>query len=290
MNNLFEKFPVINYANNIGINLLTKLKFSESSFNNSSLFYPYTIKEGEKPDHVALNYYGDARYVWVVYMCNKTVDPYYEWPLDSSTFEQYMVKKYGSIANAINKTAFYRVSYQDDDRMLATSQFEDEGVYPSAVKKYWRPEVNEQGTTMFYVRKELNWVVETNKVISIDTNNSNSFSVGEIIKQSNTQGISATGSVKNIVSNTVFINHIEGQFFNTNNTISVITGQESGATANVQSITYVANTISNVEAVYWEPVSFYTYEDELNSSRKFIKLIDKAYIDNIEKEISDLVS
>jgi hypothetical protein len=287
MNNLFEKFPVINYANNISINLLTKVRFNDSAFNNSSLFYPYTIKEAERPEHVALNYYDDARYVWIVYLCNKTVDPYYEWPLDSLSFDQFITNKYSSTANAMSTTAFYRVSYKDDDRMLSPSQHSDISQYPAAVKKYWRPEVNEQGSTLYFVRKELDWAVETNKVINLEVNNSRSFVIGERVVQSNTSGTSAKGIVKAVSDSFIVINNIEGQFFNTNSTITAINGITSKTGSNVSNVYYIANTISDVEASYWEPVSFYTYEDEVNNSRKFIRLIDKAYVDTVEKEIAD---
>lgn len=35
-------------------------------------------------------------------MVNDIIDPYYDWPLDQSVFDEFIVKKYGSLSNAYN--------------------------------------------------------------------------------------------------------------------------------------------------------------------------------------------
>jgi hypothetical protein len=64
------------------------------------LFYDYLIEENETAQEIASRYYGDAKLDWIIYLANKIHDPYYQWPMDSYTFELYIKKKYGSLAEA----------------------------------------------------------------------------------------------------------------------------------------------------------------------------------------------
>jgi hypothetical protein len=43
-----------------------------------------------------------------------------------------------------------------------------------------------------------------------------------------------------------------------------------------------------VEASYYEPVTAFTYEEELNESKLHIKILDKSYVGNIEKDMREL--
>lgn len=287
MNNLFEKYPVITYNDTVCLNILAKVKMNDTSFNNASIFYPYTIKDGERPDHVALNYYGDARYVWAVYMSNKTIDPYYEWPLDSDSFQSYIISKYGSYENAVDKTSFYRVAYAEDDRMLDGAAYD---ALTSNLKKYWRPVINDNGSTLFYVRKEQDLAVDTNKIVSIEVADVDGFVVGENIKQYSVSGnLIASGNIKSIQSSSLIIRHVEGAFAASGLTVGSVSGVTSQSSTTVTTATTLATPIPSDEFVYWEPITFYQYEDEINIGRKFIKLLDAAYIDKAEKEIQDLL-
>jgi hypothetical protein len=287
MNNLFEKFPVITYGDSVAINLFAKVKLSDTVLKNSSLYYPYTIKDGERPEHVALNYYGDARYVWVVFLCNKLVDPYYEWPLDPTSFDQHIINKYGSFENAVEKTAFYRVTYDNDDRILDQSLYQ---ALPARLKKYWNPVTDNNNTTLYYTRKQQELVVDTNKIVQFYVNNATSFTVGEIVKQSNTSGgLLGKAIIKNVESDRLIVKHVEGTFANTTGVIGNVVGSESSVNAAASNVTTLYTALDASEFIYWEPVSYYTYETELNTSRTFIKLIDSGYVDTIEKEIQDLL-
>lgn len=287
MNNLFEKYPVINYGGSISVNILAKVNITNSVLGDTTIYYPYTIKDGETPYQIAQNYYGDPRYVWLVFMSNKIVDPYFEWPLDNPTFEQHVIKKYGSLEKAIEKTAFYRVSYKDDDRMLNQSMYEAQ---PGYLKRYWKPVVNEAGTTLFYNRKDDELVVETNQIVELYVTNPQNFTNGENVLQSNTSGgLLGKGQIKSLESNRIIVQHIEGVFANTAGSVANVQGQESRATSALTNPTVLYTTLSAQEFVYWEPVSYYTYEDEVNTSRKFIRLIDSAYVDRIEKEMQELL-
>ena len=96
----FSKFPKITFMNQEIVNLSTVVGLhkliSEKTFN----FYNYNIEGNERPDHVAFNYYDDVRYSWLVLATNNILDPYWEWPIAGKPFNDWLKKKYGSLAVA----------------------------------------------------------------------------------------------------------------------------------------------------------------------------------------------
>ncbi len=47
--------------------------------------------------------YGSVDYIWLVYMANNIIDPYYEWPMNAQTFNDYMVDKYQAQSGRIGE-------------------------------------------------------------------------------------------------------------------------------------------------------------------------------------------
>lgn len=106
----FKNFPIVQYGQHDLRNIILKAKLARNLLDKFDNFYPYTIKEGERITEVSYNYYGSIDYVWLIMTCNDLVDPYYDWPLMQSEFEQYIIKKYGSaeVALNINNANYYR--------------------------------------------------------------------------------------------------------------------------------------------------------------------------------------
>lgn len=106
----FKNFPVVQYGNHDLRNIILKARLAKDLLDKFDNFYPYTIKEGETITEVAYNYYGSIDYVWLVMISNNLIDPYYDWPLTQSVFDQYIVMKYGSVEAAlnINNANYYR--------------------------------------------------------------------------------------------------------------------------------------------------------------------------------------
>lgn len=90
----FEYFPVVNYKGTRVRDITRRSQFIRKVTSNPYLFMPYTVKEGERPQDIALDYYGSVEYDWIVLMANNIIDPYYQWPLEESDFNKYLVDKY----------------------------------------------------------------------------------------------------------------------------------------------------------------------------------------------------
>ena len=103
----FKKYPTITYNNHLMRNIILKSQIVQEVFERFEVFYPYIIEDGERPDTISYDYYGDSDYWWVILMANKIVDPYYEWPLTHSELKGYIIKKYGSIPEAKSDIKHY---------------------------------------------------------------------------------------------------------------------------------------------------------------------------------------
>jgi len=90
----FQDFPIITYQGRRVRDISRRASFIRAVSNNPYVYYSYTVKDGERAEDIALEYYGSVDYVWLVYMANNIIDPYYEWPMDAQTFNDYLVSKY----------------------------------------------------------------------------------------------------------------------------------------------------------------------------------------------------
>lgn len=106
----FNTLNTINYQGKIAKNLLSRVKLTS---NKVLLFYDYVVEDDMRPDQVAYFYYNEANLAWLVLLCNTIIDPYFDWPLTTSQFNETMVKNYGSIAAAKSRVLHYVHTHQD---------------------------------------------------------------------------------------------------------------------------------------------------------------------------------
>lgn len=106
----FKNFPTVQYGQHSLRNVVLKAAFAKELLNSVDSFYPYTVKGDESPTLVSFNYYGSIKYVWLIFLANDIVDPYYDWPLSQVAFNEFVAKKYGSIEAAafISNAKYYR--------------------------------------------------------------------------------------------------------------------------------------------------------------------------------------
>lgn len=88
-------------------NIMSRFKIIEAFERQEAVYYDYSVKDGERADTIAFKYYGDVTLDWVVYLTNNIIDPQFEWPLSSAALNNFIVKKYGSIATASSQVHHY---------------------------------------------------------------------------------------------------------------------------------------------------------------------------------------
>jgi hypothetical protein len=58
------------------------------------------VKNGQRPDQISYDYYGDEQFYWIILQINKITDYYNEWPLSENELTEFVYKKYGGAAGA----------------------------------------------------------------------------------------------------------------------------------------------------------------------------------------------
>ena len=128
--NFFKYYPTIsevfqsngNYALTL-TNITAFVVIVQAVQKNVTILYPYKIREGERPDTVSNNLYGVPDYAWIVLILNQ-IFTLFDWPLTSDEFNNYIVEKYGSVANASTTYIYktydgYRVDFNTWSRLAA---------------------------------------------------------------------------------------------------------------------------------------------------------------------------
>ena len=110
---LFRPYPTIPYrvpgtTRNILVTDITR-RFSLVNFlkNSRVNFDEYHVQDGETPQGVAYDYYGNVTLDWLVLFSNEIQDPYFDWPLSEENFKSYVEQKYGSLQTAFQTVHHY---------------------------------------------------------------------------------------------------------------------------------------------------------------------------------------
>lgn len=77
-------------------NIFKRPKLREDITNAITAFNYYQVEDGERPDQVAEKLYNDSSLDWVVLITNNIISIKNDWPLDSQSFNNYLIDKYGS--------------------------------------------------------------------------------------------------------------------------------------------------------------------------------------------------
>jgi len=126
----FKYFPTINYdvrgvKNDRNIQYVTdilKRVRKRLDIVNRAYFEQYFVKDGDTPESLSHQVYGDSTLHWIILYGNYMTNPYYDWPLTYIDLKKFVIKKYGE-AN-INDTHHYEDAdgYEvDSDAPTATA-------------------------------------------------------------------------------------------------------------------------------------------------------------------------
>mgnify|MGYP003639748109 CR=1 FL=1 len=74
--------------------IFRRITFTDKTRNDPGSFETYFVTEGQRPEEVAGDFYGNPNLWWVVLLCNNIIDPIGEWPTSHgqivSTFNNYL--------------------------------------------------------------------------------------------------------------------------------------------------------------------------------------------------------
>ena len=292
----FDKFPTITYSNTTAVDITKRTALLERVSDNPYVFYPYEITSNERADQLSARYYEDQYKSWILYFSNKIVDPYYEWYLSQNEFTDFIVKKYGSYYDAESRIKNYRNNWLNQET-ISVSAFES---LAYSQKKYWEPNYGSSNRITGYSRKQVDWIINTNKIVSIAANSATyqaytdkqrDFVKDEICTIYFDQYHQGRGQVLLTSNSNITLQHLSGDFLASGEVVinanSYIYGHESTVNTKFIATTLIANNfIDGAEEVYWSPVTYLDYEIERNEFNKTIRVIDSSLkqtvVDNLK--------
>jgi len=115
MANYFRNLPKVRYDINGAepnkylnvTNIMKRISFKPAVIEDITDYYPYRVKDGERPDIISHQKYGTVAYAYLIMLINDIYDPLFDWPLTSQQFEKYLTSKYGSVSSAMGTTKYY---------------------------------------------------------------------------------------------------------------------------------------------------------------------------------------
>ena len=288
MSRFFDKFPLVQYTINkqlfseydIATNLLFRIGIiKEVMENNINAYYLYAVLDGERPEIIAEKVYGDAEAHWIILYANDIYDPYYDWPMDSRTFDKYIADKYGSIAWA-------QTNYHHYEKVITR---ENPAAQVTMVTSF---EVNDKKLTndvLSIIDYEINYNIGEPVFIGASYGD-NTYS-GTVMAWSNSNGYivlaNTTGAAKSYefligansaANGTVISTTVPSVPMDAYNTLVDTTDYAS----------YEVGGSTVREIISRNRVTYYDYELELNESKRLIKIIQPQYYNQIVSELNNL--
>ena len=123
-------------------NIFIRGKLRDDLQNTLTIFDKYVIKDGERPDNIADELYGDPGYDWVVLIVAEIKNLQNDYPLSSNQLYEYVAKKYGEEnVNAIKMYQTREIRDRCNRRILPAGITVD--------KNYTIPDPDEPGDIIF---------------------------------------------------------------------------------------------------------------------------------------------
>lgn len=280
----FEKLGLFTYSNTVCVDITKRTVIANTIQQDLWAYFPYEMKSQQRPDTIAYRYYKDSHCDWLVYLSNKTVDPYYAFPMADDTFNNFIVDKYGSLAAAQDLILWWDMNWYGSFEDQISQSFYD-STLPEQLKKYYEAVYGEETRILYYRRRREDWRASTNMIYYFGVSNTaGTFKVGEKLNLKDGNTYLSNSYVTFANSSQVTVQHVMGNV-SSNSVTQYISGTQSGATANVSLIVNVANNFPIAEQVYWSPTYAYDYEQGENERKKFIRLIDSKYKVQIAEKI-----
>jgi hypothetical protein len=272
--NYFNKIPTIVYDGQVAKNIMARAALSAETKSNKNAFYPYIMDGNDRADTLSNLYYDSPNYTWLIWMANDTIDPYYGMSLSEDDFVNHIISKYGSIEKAMRNTAFYRTTSDKETRLTIAGY----NSLPYRFKKYYEPVLDVNGSVSGYKRKTDLDITNTNMIVTMTLSTVNqNFTVGEEIQVDGTHYATVTLADGDIIT----CQHVNGGF----EVGDTIVGQDSNSSATITSVTTISETLAFTEAAYWEPISYFQHEREINEDKKQVMLLDIRYKGQAEAEL-----
>jgi len=98
----FSRFPLLVYDvkgnadYKLVTNILKRVKLRSGIRSGLFLYDSYDVKYGERPEDIAMKWFGSPQLHWVILMTNNITDRYHQWPMTQPALQTFLADKYGA--------------------------------------------------------------------------------------------------------------------------------------------------------------------------------------------------
>tara|TARA_Y100000310_G_scaffold297419_1_gene330422 strand:+ start:7712 stop:8602 length:891 start_codon:yes stop_codon:yes gene_type:complete len=291
----FRKFPLTRYDINkdentkVVVDILRRVAFTENFRNDFNSFHEYIVKDGETPEIVSYNLYGESGFHWILLLLNEMENPYFDWPLSEESLNNVISKRYSGKAFYFTEGGLH---FDKDTEVYVSSRGGTERKGTRGLVKEWDPTF----------KKLVLYSIE------------DSFLVDDIVSSTNTDGTTVTSTITRIVDiHGQAVHHFEdliggtasGNVLNPygsppdSDGLQVVVGQTGGthdghsyATTGAtfgNSILYAYVNSNDANVTEYTAVTNYTYEHNQNQEKRSIKVLNnnvlQTVIENFEERL-----
>jgi len=306
----FTKFPLTKYPflqnsevkQKAVVNIMKRVGFSPELKDQTEMFVEYEVKDGDTPEIIADKLYGDPEFHWLVLLFNDIIHPYYDWPMDNLTFENWIEKTYPGISLLLSgggsggaegagdgvdvKDMFSGKFIKNETIYHTDGKTNQEGAYYSlngeALVHSWDPDLSKL-TLKYYTR---------------------TFEEGDRIATGSTAGSRKIATVQRVTTTPNAVHHFDGrsgvtrdfEYLNplaeVNNETAVL-GSTGGVVESV--VKFYATNLGAYMGVCGDNsnnnvITIQEYQDEINNDKRNIKLLHPKYLNIIDTSLDNLLN
>lgn len=289
----FKYLPKLLYSNSnkdqnykLVSNLLAKSVFLSDILENASLYYPYDVQEGEKPEDVSLKFYNDQGKHWIIMMSNDVIDPNYDWVMETRIFDKYINSKYSSLTIQLNQSESYPLEYSVGEAVYQGSSIDSSSATGTVAAYNYTDKILQVKFPDEIFVNTLNVssaaTAQTHSIVSITSNDdglswASNTTYHYVITETKYNSYDKTNVVDKYKISALNYNH---------STDTVINRDLSNSTQSYELNDGTTLTIKKET----QGMSYYDYEWQLNENRRHIRIIKPEYISLIENEFIKLMS
>ena len=91
----FSQTDKITYGDFIVTDITRRTNIIQNLIKNEDFYFDYELVEGDTPESIAHDNYGDVDLHWIIMMINEVYDPFYQWYMTYKEVIEYSKLKYG---------------------------------------------------------------------------------------------------------------------------------------------------------------------------------------------------
>jgi hypothetical protein len=299
----FSKFPIVSYPSNItdekkyvlARNIIRRIGFSEDTKSASGAFLEYSVKDGERPEHIADRVYGNPEEHWVVLLSNEIIDPYHGWYKSGSVIEEYINKKYSGYSvfftNTGNTFSYNTNLFSGCTLTQSGNSSSITEYHPTLCKLIVASPSFSNGTATIGLSGGGNLTIKIQRILPSYT----------AVHHFEIQGPTADGhKIGALDTPTVDPLSKQTNQYNQYSDLGMVgspppeTGIRQTTTPSGSNIelweTYIGKYMGiSGSAVNTYAVSNFTYENTVNDSKRLIRVLHPRYLDTVKRELESLL-